>query len=78
MKPNLNIFFISNHAEDIGGVLCVRDTQCFWGSPVPIECFITIDGPPTSTSNISLHFENNSAGTTGSILYGGQLDQLQF
>ena len=33
--------------------------------------------PSTSTSNISLRFVNNSAGTTGSILYGGQLDQCR-
>jgi predicted outer membrane repeat protein len=77
LKPNLNILFISNYAEKIGGALYVKDSQCSLGSSVPIECFITIDGPPTSTSNISLHFENNSAGTTGSILYGGQLDQCR-
>jgi predicted outer membrane repeat protein len=74
-KPNINIFFISNYANETGGALYIIDTQCSLGSSVPIECFFTIDGPSTSTSNISLHFENNIAGTTGSILYGGQLDQ---
>ena len=38
---------------------------------------MTIDGPSTSTSNISLHFINNSADITGDILYGGQLDQCR-
>ena len=76
-KPNLNIFFISNHANEAGGALYIKDYQCSLGSPVPFKCFMTIDGPSTSISNISLHFINNSAGSTGSILYGGQLDQCR-
>ena len=78
-KPNLNIFFISNYAKEEGGALHIRDYQCSSRSSVPLECFMTIDGPSTSTSNynISLRFENNSAGITGSILYGGQLDQCR-
>ena len=76
-KPNLNIFFISNNASDRGGALYITDSQCSLGSSVPLECFITIDGPSTSISNISLHFVNNSAGITGGILYGGQLDQCR-
>ena len=77
IEPNLNIFFISNHANEKGGALHIEDYQCSLGSSVPLECFITIDGPSTSTSNISLHFVNNSAGITGSILYGGQLDRCR-
>ena len=75
-KPNLNIFFISNCATDRGGALynMIIGYQCSLGS---LECFMTIDGPFTSTSNISLHFVNNSAGITGSILYGGQLDRCR-
>jgi predicted outer membrane repeat protein len=76
-KPHLNIFFISNYATEKGGALYIKDSQCSLRSSVPIECFINIDGPHTSTNSISLHFENNSAGTTGSILYGGQLDQCR-
>ena len=76
-KPNLNIFFISNHANEAGGALHIADYQCSLRLSVPLECFMTIDGPSTSTSNISFHFEDNSAGTTGSILYGGQLDQCR-
>ena len=76
-KPNLNFFFVSNHANEAGGALRVVDSQCSLVSSVPLECFIIIDGPSTSTSNISLYFENNSAGTTGSILHGGQLDQCR-
>ena len=70
-KPNLNIFFISNYAKENGGAFYITDYRCSF------VCFMTIDGPSTSISNISLHFENNSAGITGSILYGGQLDQCR-
>ena len=76
-KPNLNIFFISNHANEAGGALYIEDSQCSLRSSVPLECFMTIDGPSISTSNISLNFENNSADTMRSILYGGQLDQCR-
>ena len=76
-KPNLDIFFTSNHAKENGGALHITDSQCSLGSSVPFECFITIDGPSTSISNISLYFENNSADITGSILYGGQIDQCR-
>lgn len=73
--PNLDVSFISNYANDSGGALYFRDYQCSLGSTV--ECFITIDSPISTISNISLHFENNSAGYTGSILYGGQFDKCR-
>ena len=76
-KPNLNVFFNSNYANKVGGALYYQDDQCLLGSSVPMECFMTIDGPSASTSNISLHFENNSASFTGNILYGGQLNQCR-
>ena len=76
-KPKLSTSFILNHANNSGGALYFRDSeaQCSLGSKA--ECFITIDGSFISTSYISLHFENNSAGVTGSILYGGQLDKCR-
>ena len=77
LKPKFSVSFISNHARDSGGALYFRDSQCSLGSTAPIECFIIIDGPLASISNISLHFENNSAEFTGSILYGGQLDKCK-
>ena len=77
--PKLSISFILNHANDSGGALYFEDYQCSLGSTVPIECFITIGGSFISSTsiNISLHFENNSAEKTGSILYGGQLDECK-
>ena len=76
-KPNLNVFFILNYAIEKGGALYIEDSRCSLGSSAPIECFMTIDGPSTSTSNILLYFISNSAGITGSILYGGQLDRCR-
>lgn len=42
-----------------------------------MECFIIIDDSFDSTRSISLHFENNSAEFTGSVMYGGQLDKCR-
>ena len=85
LKPKLNISFILNHADDSGGALYFKDDQCSLRSTVSIDCFITIesDNPFTSLaipviiSNISLYFIDNSAETTGSVLYGGQFDKCQ-
>ena len=77
LKPKLNISFILNHANVSGGALYFEDAQCSLGSTVPNDCFITIDGPFASISDISLHFIDNSAETTGSVLYGGQFDKCR-
>ena len=77
LKPRLNVSFISNnYAQWSGGALFIKDSQCSLRSTarIPVECFITIDGPLVSISSISFHFVNNSAGITGGILFGGQLD----
>ena len=71
LTPTLNMFFIMNHANDSGGALHFEDSQC---STEPIECFIIIDKPICSTT---LHFIKNSAESTGSILFGGQLDKCR-
>ena len=76
LKPKLNISFILNHAVDSGGALYFRDSQCSLGT-TKLDCFIIIDGPLASISNVSLHFVNNSAGSTGSVLYGGQFDKCR-
>ena len=48
-----------------------------WELLAKLDCFIIIDGPLASISNVSLHFVNNSAGLTGSVLYGGQFDKCR-
>ena len=39
--PVLSIFFIMNHANESGGALYFRDSQCILGSNSP-ECFISM------------------------------------
>ena len=73
LSPATNISFINNHANGNGGALYVKDSQCSIGSTLPIECFLSID----STINILLNFSNNSANSTGSTLYGGQLNKCR-
>ena len=73
LSPATNISFINNHANSNGGALYVKDSQCSIGSTLPIECFLSID----STINILLNFSNNSANSTGSTLYGGQLNKCR-
>ena len=74
LKPKLSMHFLLNHANESGGALYFKDSQCFI---VPIECFITIGGSSASIHNISLYFIDNSAKSTGSVLYGGQFDKCR-
>ena len=50
LKPKLSISFVLNHVYRSGGALYFSDSQCSFGSTVPIECFITIDSPFASVS----------------------------
>ena len=77
LVPSLNVSFIKNHANNAGGALYIKDLQCLLGSLVPIECFISIQNSHATTRDILLHFEYNSAGSAGSILYGGQLNKCR-
>ena len=77
LVPRLNISFTNNLAYDSGGALYIDNFQCSLGSLVPLECFLSIQSSDPTTENILLHFENNSAGSTGSTLYGGQLNKCR-
>lgn len=77
LVPMLNILFTKNRAQDAGGALHIEDFQCLLGSLVPIEFFLSIQSSFPTIRNISLHFENNSAGSMGSTLYGGQLSKCR-
>ena len=65
-----------------GGALYVEDSEC---STHSIECFLSIIVLSYSNSSdyaaknmlLSLLFFNNSAESTGSILYGGQLNKCR-
>ena len=71
-----NISFMNNHAENKGGALYIEDFGC---STLSIECFLSIYSSISYyvVKNMSLLFFNNSAESTGSILYGGQLNRCR-
>ena len=73
--------FIRNYARDVGGALFVDDGRCSSTTAnniiVKNECFFAIEGPYDSLTNISLFFYYNSAKTTGSTLYGGELNRCK-
>ena len=80
LVPILNISFIKNHANDTGGALYFGDSQCSKMLTAPIECFISIlnrSSYPINGKNITLFFKHNSAGSTGSALYGGHLTECR-
>jgi predicted outer membrane repeat protein len=77
LVPRLNISFAKNNAYNSGGALYIHDFPCLLGSLVPPECFLSIQSSDATTANILLHFENNSAWSTGSTLYGGQLNKCR-
>ena len=71
----LQAMFIKNHATDYGGVMYFADdttarVQCAVPYFSRDDCHIEL----SSTSNIHLNFTNNTAGSAGSLLYGGGLD----
>ena len=70
-----NISFIMNHATDSGGALYLKNSQCILESNSP-ECFISIVNR-SSYPNPILIFEYNSAGSTGSTVYGGRLNKCR-
>ena len=76
LVPILNITFIKNHANNSGGALYFGDSQC---SSAPLECFFSILNHSSYPyrKNLTLLFKHNSAGSTGSALYGGHLSECR-
>ena len=70
------VSFVLNHAWSFGGALYVDDynSKCS-NLRIQKECFVSIYGYIMRES--LLLFLNNSAGSMGSILYGGQLHECQ-
>ena len=66
-----DVSFIFNYAHKFGGALYVDNSKC---SIIPKECFLSING---YTTEVLLLFLNNSAGSMGSTLYGGQLHECR-
>ena len=72
----LNISFIMNHANESGGALYFKDSQCMLGSKSPEQCFISVINRTSPYPNPILIFEHNSAGSAGSTIYGGHLSGI--
>ena len=69
---NSQIFFLNNHATNIGGVFYVTENNVQY-DVFELErstCFLRIEGRRTQTR---FTFVNNSAGKGGDILYGGEI-----
>ena len=74
--PSLQMSFIRNHADDVGGAIFVFDGRCLFYTSVT-DCFFSIEGHNAISANVLLDFVNNSAGYRGSTLYGGQLNECR-
>lgn len=76
-NSTIEIIFKENSAQERGGAFFIYDnpqTVSFY--PKTKQCFIQIDDILTQSSynNLDCLFRDNSAGVTGSVLYGGNLD----
>ena len=77
-----NILYFTSNSADCGGAIYVADEtnygMCSTFSTAS-DCFIQILSPEDTECNIydivSVNFENNKAGSSGSILFGGLLDR---
>ena len=72
---NSHIYFLNNHATNIGGVFYITSNSMYLFSVTGrfyprSTCFLNIEG---SRFQSRFTFANNSAGIGGDILYGGQV-----
>lgn len=77
LQSPVHIDFYRNMAESIGGGILVLDSsaiaQCQNITVDKKNCFFKIDTQNTSSMDVHLNFTQNSANSTGSVLYGGSL-----
>ena len=75
--PNTYVYFHNNHARNAGGAIYVQQecasfgTYCFFQPVLPFSALLSL----LPVANISLHFDNNTAGRAGDALYGGSIDE---
>ena len=74
--PPINLLFIQNYAKIAGAALFVKNDNCPAQTFVPPECFLSMSDF-ASRANIILYFEDNIAGKTGNVLYGGLLNMCR-
>ena len=74
------IIFEGNSAQERGGAIFIYDNpQTVSFRPMTKQCFIQMDNILTDDSydHLDCLFSDNSAGVTGSMLYGGNLDRCE-
>ena len=73
-KRYTQIYFTDNYANDVGGGIYIQEQILpFSIHPCFLRPNIPQDVAPNETG-IQLHFDNNSAETAGSAIYGGYID----
>ena len=78
LLPGTTVYWENNHAT-LGGAICVRDASpvSYCDPHKPKEkCFFQL--PAQNLADIKLIFKNNSADTSGSVLYGGAIEYCEF
>lgn len=70
--------FTENLARTFGGAIYFEDSissiQCSEIFGRPRDCFLVLNDSTSTTNNISLVFDRNQAGTSGSVMFGGELN----
>ena len=74
--PPTNLIFIQNYVKIAGAALFIKDDNCPAQSLVPPSCFLSMSNF-ASRANTLLYFEDNIAGKTGNVLYGGLMNMCR-
>ena len=82
LSPSSTTNFTENQARTFGGAIYFEDSissiQCSQISGVPKDCFLKLNDSTSNVSEISLVFVRNQAGTSGSVMFGGELNYCSF
>ena len=71
IKEQMNMSFINNHADQSGGGIFV--SQLVSANSPSSSCFFEISHP----SDATVYFVNNTAGISGDVLYGGNIEDCE-
>lgn len=76
LLPNTHAYFGNNHARNSGGAIYVQQECTYYGTLCFFQPVLPFSAPQSflPASNISLYFDNNTAGRAGDALYGGSVD----
>ena len=70
--------FTENQARTFGGGIYFEDSissiQCSETTGSPVDCFLVLNDSTRAVSDISLIFDKNQAGTSGSVMFGGEFN----